>query len=166
MFVAILECKKIIVIPNNWVENGNSRDLTKIFYSPNENDEPDFNLPKMTFFDLTETKCYRGYVLKEYREYNFLYFFNKILIKWIANWSIINIFSNKRSSDEIRSTKTTCFTHEISKQKGQQDIKHSSNENRLHWNRGWHTTYKWSKILIIIYSIFVILIRFISILSE
>lgn len=66
MIVVILECKKIIVVPPNWVENINSKDPTKIFFSPLSSDLPDFSLPTKLFFDHTEKKCYSGLVLKKF----------------------------------------------------------------------------------------------------
>lgn len=85
MLVVILECKKIIVVPNNWVEkqNTNSDDSTKIFFSPDTNDEADFDLPKKMFFDKTERKCYRGYVLKECGKQFFCSFLYKLRLEKI-----------------------------------------------------------------------------------
>lgn len=70
--VVILECKKIIIVPPNWVEDLNSKGETKIFFSPNLLDIPDFSQEIKMFFDYTESKLFIGYVLKKCGKFFFL----------------------------------------------------------------------------------------------
>lgn len=40
--------------------------ISKVFYSPNEDDKPNFDLPKMFYFKKDNVACYEGYVTKKF----------------------------------------------------------------------------------------------------
>lgn len=58
-----------LVIPFSWLENGEKK-MSKIFYSPNQNEKADFNLPVKYFVNKNERAVYNAYVVRLLREYN------------------------------------------------------------------------------------------------
>lgn len=84
MSVAILikNTKKIIVIKKEWIEDNGSEDVLNFgilynndvcknfFFSPDENSNPNFNMPTKEVFD-SAIGCYYGYILKYQSKYFF-----------------------------------------------------------------------------------------------
>lgn len=63
--------KKIIIVPENWIENSNQfSEQTKIYYSPNFEDPANFTIPVKQFFDRTVPKCYNGFLLQKFCKRN------------------------------------------------------------------------------------------------
>lgn len=59
--------KNVVIVPEKWIEHPHQfTEQTKIFYSPESEDPPDFTLPIKAFFDRTARKCYYGFVLKQF----------------------------------------------------------------------------------------------------
>lgn len=58
-----------LVIPLFWLENGENK-MSKIFYSPNQNEKADFSLPVKYFVNKNERAVYNAYVVRLLREYN------------------------------------------------------------------------------------------------
>lgn len=67
-----------LVIPEAWIENKENK-ITKIFYSPNQNEDADFSLPVKYFVDKRGRACYNAYSVRSMRKRNkndFSYFMN------------------------------------------------------------------------------------------
>lgn len=67
--VILLKQKKIIVVQDKWVENPTLYSETKVFYSPNVNDEANFETQIMFYFHSTKTACYYGCVNEKFGTY-------------------------------------------------------------------------------------------------
>lgn len=52
-----------LVIPKTWLKNKEKK-MTEIFYSPNQNDQPNFNLPLLYFVDKTKQAVYNAYTIR------------------------------------------------------------------------------------------------------
>lgn len=63
----ITQSQVYLVIPISWLENKENK-ITKIFYSPNNNEIPDFNLPVKYFFDKKEKAVYNACIVRFMRE--------------------------------------------------------------------------------------------------
>lgn len=61
----ILQSKKKLVLPSGWVQNKYSSNPTRIFFSKNESDQPNFE-SESYYFLRDFPACYHGYFLKEY----------------------------------------------------------------------------------------------------
>lgn len=64
----MIQSGRYIVVPAVWLENKENK-LTKVFYSPNQNDYPDFKLPVKYFFNENERSLYNAYVMQFMRKY-------------------------------------------------------------------------------------------------
>lgn len=76
MPLVVLIKKQFVVIEKEWLENKNKSDLMnngvlfenyaekKVFYSPNINDKPNFNLPVSTKFEEDKVGCHNGFIIK------------------------------------------------------------------------------------------------------
>lgn len=64
--VVLLKVEKLIVVKKDWVLNPILHSNTKVFFSPNKNDKPNFAMKSTYFFDERRTAVYHGYVLKEF----------------------------------------------------------------------------------------------------
>lgn len=80
---SVVRLKKLrdnIVVQDKWVENMYNAKTKKygcpptrqkvIFYSPNENEIPDFSLTVQDNFDATVVACYQGYILKTFGKFS------------------------------------------------------------------------------------------------
>lgn len=68
VFAAILSSRRHIVIRDDWAENRNIGMKTKIFYSPNFNMDPNFDLEVKYLLNARVPNVYEGYVLKSFGE--------------------------------------------------------------------------------------------------
>lgn len=59
-----------LVVPVSWLENRENK-ITKIFYSPNQNEKADFSLPVKYFFDQNERSVFNAYIMQFFCEYHF-----------------------------------------------------------------------------------------------
>lgn len=59
-----------LVVPVAWLESKENK-ITKIFYSPNEHDKPDFNLPVKYFVNKKEKALYNAYIIRFMSKYNY-----------------------------------------------------------------------------------------------
>lgn len=69
VFAIILMCKRFIIVQDNWVENPKINEKTKIFFSPDLNTQPNFDLNEKFLFNKNVSNVYTGYVLKRFGEY-------------------------------------------------------------------------------------------------
>lgn len=67
-FVVILENNTKIAVKMDWVETPILNSVSKIFFSPNPNDEPNFKMPKFFYFYNDIVACYTGHVAKKFGE--------------------------------------------------------------------------------------------------
>lgn len=58
-----------LVVPVSWLENKNNK-ITKVFYSPNQNDKADFKSPVKYFVNKQEKAVYNAYIIRYMRKYN------------------------------------------------------------------------------------------------
>lgn len=63
VFAVILESKRHIVVPDNWVQNPTISGKTKIFFSPDARAQPNFNLGQKYLFNKNMSNVYEGYAL-------------------------------------------------------------------------------------------------------
>lgn len=69
VFVVILLSKRFVVVPDHWVETQTIREETKVFFSPDPNEQPNFQLTAKFLFNKDESHVYKGYVLKHFGKY-------------------------------------------------------------------------------------------------
>lgn len=63
----ITQSRVYLVVPVTWLQNKENQ-ITKIFYSPNENDNADFSLPVKYFVNKNEKAVYNAYILRFMRK--------------------------------------------------------------------------------------------------
>lgn len=56
-----------LIVPMSWVEN-EKNPMTKVFYSPERSDTPDFTLPVKYFVDSTKSAVYNAYIMQFMRK--------------------------------------------------------------------------------------------------
>lgn len=66
VLAAILSSRRHIVIRDDWTENPNIGIKTKIFYSPDFNMDPNFDLEVKYLLNARAANVYEGYVLKSF----------------------------------------------------------------------------------------------------
>lgn len=67
-FVVILKSEKLISVRDTWVQNQIIGEYSLIFYSPNDEDEPNFEL-KPSHYHQNIISCYEARVLKQFGKY-------------------------------------------------------------------------------------------------
>lgn len=65
--VVLLQNRKKLVVPSDWVQHKNRKKSTKIFLSANENKTPDFSLETKYFIQPFDA-CYYGFFIDQYRK--------------------------------------------------------------------------------------------------
>lgn len=78
---------KYLVIPESWLENRDDK-ITKNLYSPNQNEDADFNLPVKYFFNEREKSCYNAYIIRTMREYKLKIHKSYFYLKFIYVYGI------------------------------------------------------------------------------
>lgn len=61
--VAILKTRRLIVVPTEWIEHPTNGKLTKIYFSPNEESEANFDLEVKYLLDKNHANNYEGFFL-------------------------------------------------------------------------------------------------------
>lgn len=59
-----LKQNRLIVLKRNWIENAAIGAKTRVFFSPNENRNPNFTTEPKYLFDPNSSECYEGVVIK------------------------------------------------------------------------------------------------------
>lgn len=67
-FIVETQGHKWLAIPGKWIENINEK-ISKIFYSPNLNDQSDFTQPTKFFFDARNRACFHAKIVRDVGEY-------------------------------------------------------------------------------------------------
>lgn len=80
-----------LVVPVSWLENKENK-LTKVFYSPNQNEKADFNLPVKYFSDTSKRAVYNAFIVQFMRKYDQMHLWKIPLYTYIWTW---NGFSNR-----------------------------------------------------------------------
>lgn len=62
-----------LVVPVTWLKNKQDK-LTQVYYSPNRNDLPDFEIPVLYFVDKTKRAVYNAYIIRFLSKFHFAYF--------------------------------------------------------------------------------------------
>lgn len=71
--VLLRQSKKILIVKSVWVQDlngaknrneGKSRGVLKIFFSPDKSRKPDFQMRSAAVFHPAKTACYVGFILK------------------------------------------------------------------------------------------------------
>lgn len=63
-FVVCLKQNKLIIVDEKWIQNKSLGAETKVFHSPNAEEEPDFNVYTQFYFDGTFKAVYDCRVVK------------------------------------------------------------------------------------------------------
>lgn len=58
------QSNKYLAIPAEWVQKKDEK-MSKIFYSPNLREQPDFTKPTRYFVDNKTAACYNAYIIRE-----------------------------------------------------------------------------------------------------
>lgn len=66
--VVLLQNRKTVVVPEEWVQHKSRKRTTKIFQSVDESKIPDFSLSTKYFIQKCDA-CYYGYYIEKYRKY-------------------------------------------------------------------------------------------------
>lgn len=69
VLVTLLLSKRFIIVQDDWVENQEIREKTKIFYSPDPNTPANFGLAEKFLFNKDVPNVYEGYVLRRFGMY-------------------------------------------------------------------------------------------------
>lgn len=69
VFVIILLSRRFIIVKDNWVENKNIGEKTKVFFSPENADEANFSLEVKFLFNERVPNVYEGYIWKHCGKY-------------------------------------------------------------------------------------------------
>ena len=71
VFVVILKCGKLISVKSSWLKTTRPTCYTKslVFFSPNNQDVPDFGLEQSYYFQPTIPACYESRVVKEFGKF-------------------------------------------------------------------------------------------------
>lgn len=70
VFATILLSRRFIIVEDDWVENKRNGEKTRIFFSPNQNAEPNFDLEIKYLFNERVPNVYQGYVLKHFGKFS------------------------------------------------------------------------------------------------
>lgn len=69
LFAVLLKQKRFIIVPKKWIENPSiSKDATKVFFSADSEDSPDFNLEIKYYFNSNHKACYEAYVMRKFND--------------------------------------------------------------------------------------------------
>lgn len=66
VFAVILLSKRFIIVRDDWIKEATIREETKIFFSPDSNAQPNFDLEVKFLFNEKSANAYKGYVLKHF----------------------------------------------------------------------------------------------------
>lgn len=66
VFAIILLSRRFIIVQDNWVENPDISEKTKIFYSPDQNENPNFDLEVKFLFNGRVPNVYEGYIWQHF----------------------------------------------------------------------------------------------------
>lgn len=89
IYVVILESRQFVIIRNDdWIQNKNIGIKTKIFYSPNENSQSNFNAQQKYLHDKHADSVYDGYVSKIFGKFH-LYIAIKLKKKSYRHFNFI-----------------------------------------------------------------------------
>lgn len=89
-FVVLLKSKKLISVCENWIKNPILGAQSLVFFSPNNNDVPKFDLEPTYFFQLDNAACYEAHVLKRFGK-TF-----SIILSFYRDLIFTNIYSQNR----------------------------------------------------------------------
>lgn len=64
--VISLKQNRLIVSKRDWIENAVIGVETRVFFSPDDNEQPNFTTESKYFFDGNKSQCYEGLVIKFY----------------------------------------------------------------------------------------------------
>lgn len=70
VFVVILLSKRFVIVPDNWLQNPSVSEETKVFFSPVQNAQPNFELATKFLFNKDASNVYKGYVVKHFGKYS------------------------------------------------------------------------------------------------
>lgn len=69
VYVVILKSNKLISLGKNWVQNPILNTKSLVYFSADEQEEPNFNSERLFYFQPTVPGCYESEVLKEFGMY-------------------------------------------------------------------------------------------------
>lgn len=67
--VILLEQKRFLILPQKWVEDPRLDSFTRVFFSPNISTRADFETEVKYYFNNAINGCYKGFVMKSFRNY-------------------------------------------------------------------------------------------------
>lgn len=67
-YIVQTQSHKWLAIPAEWIEFKDLK-VSKVFYSNNINNQPDFGLPVKYFFDDKISACYNAYIVRKIGKY-------------------------------------------------------------------------------------------------
>lgn len=71
-YAILLKDQKLLALKKNWIKNPILNANTSVFFSPNDQDNPNFELKTSYFFKSNVVALYDGYVLKMFGKYSCL----------------------------------------------------------------------------------------------
>lgn len=71
-FVIYLKCKRFLIFPSEWVQNKTLGQESKIYFSPDNKANPDFNAQTRYYFNGAISACYDGFVYRTFGKFLFL----------------------------------------------------------------------------------------------
>lgn len=66
VFVVLLQCKRMIIVPRNFIQTAQLGRATIIFHSPDEEKEANFDAERKFLFDKDSDATYEAYVMKSF----------------------------------------------------------------------------------------------------